>query len=221
MASSRRVVRSPSHPALAGEPEPITTLRWYLVSVPKPETVDQYLASLPDDRRSALAAVRAVIRDNLPEGYEEGIQYGMIGYYVPHAIYPAGYHANPKEPLPFVSLASQKSHMALYLMCVAGDADLQRWFADEHAKTGKKLDMGKSCVRFKKLDDLPLELVGRTVARVSVAEYVARARVMAPAKPKAKAPAKKVAAKAKAKASAKKVAAKPKAKATARKAAKR
>jgi hypothetical protein len=189
--------------------------------MPKAETVDQYLASLPDDRRSAIAAVRAVIRDNLPEGYEEGIQYGMIGYYVPHAIYPAGYHANPKEPLPFVALGSQKSHMALYLMCVAGDADLQRWFAAEHAKTGKKLDMGKSCVRFKKLDDLPLDLVGRTVARVPVAEYVARAQAMAPAKPKAKAPAKKVAAKPKAKATVKRPKVAAKAKAPAKKAAKR
>jgi hypothetical protein len=166
--------------------------------MPKAETVDAYLASLPDDRRAAIAAVRAVILENLPEGYEEGIQYGMIGYYVPHAIHPAGYHANPKEPLPFVSLASQKSHMALYLMCVGGDADVQRWFEGEYRKSGKKLDMGKACVRFKKLDDLPLDLVGRTVARVPVAAYVARVEAMvgerskAPKKaPKVKATAKK------------------------------
>lgn len=142
--------------------------------VPSAKTVDEYLASLPQERRAALASVRAVILANLPEGYEEGLQYGMIGYHVPRSIYPAGYHASPQDPLPFVSLGSQKSHMALYLMCVYGDADLSRWFVEEYRKTGKKLDMGKSCVRFKKLEDLPLELVGRTVARVPVAAYVAR-----------------------------------------------
>jgi len=136
--------------------------------------VDEYVARLPEDRRAALSAVRKVIRKNLPKGYEEGIQYGMIGYYVPHSIYPAGYHANPKEPLPFLGLASQKSHMAVYLMCVHQDAALGKWFAAEYRKTGKKLNMGKSCLRFKRLDDLPLELIGATVARVPVADYVAR-----------------------------------------------
>lgn len=89
----------------------------------KPTPVDQYLASLPEDRRAAISAVRDVILENLGEGYEEGIQYGMIGYYVPHAVYPAGYHADPKQPLPFASLASQKSHMAVYLMCVYGQPE--------------------------------------------------------------------------------------------------
>jgi hypothetical protein len=136
--------------------------------------VDEYLARLPEDRRAALSALRKVIKKNLPKGYEEGIQYGMIGYYVPHSIYPAGYHTNPKEPLPFLSLASQKSHMAVYLMCVYQDAALNTWFAAEYKKTGKKLDMGKSCLRFKKLDDVPVELIGATVARVPVADFVAR-----------------------------------------------
>src|SRR5579862_4739188 len=117
--------------------------------MPKAATVDAYLASLPADRRDAIAKVRAVIRENLPAGYEEGIQYGIIGYYVPHSLHPAGYHANPKEPLPFAHLGSKKSHMALYLGCVYGDDELRRWFEDEYRKSGKKLDMGKSCVRFK------------------------------------------------------------------------
>ncbi len=182
--------------------------------MPGAATVDAYLASLPDDRRAALASVRAVIRDNLPEGYEEGIQYGMIGYYVPHSIHPAGYHANPKEPLPFVCLGSQKSHMALYLMCAYGDPELERWFLDEHRKTGKKLDMGKSCLRFKKLDDLPLDLVGRLVARVPLAEYVARAGGKPAASGKKAASGSKVTAKAKA-------AAKPKIAAKARATAKK
>ena len=92
----------------------------------KATTVDQYLASLPEDRRAALSAVRDVIRKNLDGDYEEGMQYGMIGYYVPHAVFPAGYHADPKQPLPFASLASQKNHMAVYLMCVYGQPDQEQ-----------------------------------------------------------------------------------------------
>jgi hypothetical protein len=140
----------------------------------KPATVAEYLATLPADRREALEAVRKVILKNLPKGYEEGIQYGMIGYYVPHAIYPAGYPANPKEPLPFASLGSQKSHMALYLMCVYGDTETARAFREAYLATGKKLDMGKSCVRFKKLEDLPLDVIGKTIKRVPVKTYCAR-----------------------------------------------
>jgi hypothetical protein len=191
--------------------------------MPSARTVDEYLASLPPDRRAAISAVRDVILRNLPAGYEEGILYGMIGYYVPHKLYPAGDHVDPKLPLGFANLGSQKSHMALYLMCVYGDAELSRWFAEEYKKAGKKLDMGKACVRFKKLDDLPLDLVGRTVARVPVAAYVAKVEAMlaaererkAAGKPRAKAAAKpKATAKAKAGAKTKgKAVAKPKAKA--------
>lgn len=137
-------------------------------------TVKDYLASLPEDRRAAISAVRDVIRKNLPEGYEEGMQCGMIGYYVPHRIFPAGYHCNPKEPLPYASLGSQKNHMAVYLMCVYGDEATREWFEKEYRASGKKLDMGKSCVRFKKLDDLPLEVIGKAIARVPVAKYIAR-----------------------------------------------
>ena len=142
--------------------------------ISKARTVDEYLDELAADRRAAIQAVRQVILKNLGEGYEEGMQYGMIGYYVPHGIYPAGYHCDPKQPLPFASLASQKNHMAVYLMCLYGGADQEAWFRQEWAKTGKKLDMGKSCIRFKKLEDLPLELIGKSIARVPVKTFIAR-----------------------------------------------
>lgn len=139
----------------------------------KARTVQEYLAGLAPDRRAALQAVREVLLKNLDKGYEEGIQYGMIGYYVPHHIYPPGYHCDPKQPLPFAGLASQKNHMALYLMCVYGRPELEAWFRKEWGKSGKKLDMGKSCVRFKQLEDLPLDVIGRAVACVPVKAFVA------------------------------------------------
>lgn len=138
----------------------------------KAKTVAQYLKELPPDRREAIAAVRKVILDNLPKGYEEGMTYGMIGYYVPHSIYPAGYHCDPSQPLPFANLASQKNYMSVYMMTVYGKNE--EWFRAEYKKTGKKLDMGKCCVRFKKLDDLPLDLIGRAIAKVSVKEHIAQ-----------------------------------------------
>lgn len=137
------------------------------------ETVEQYLAALPAERREAIQAVRDVILKNLDKDYAEGIQYGMIGYFVPHRVYPPGYRCDPKQPLPFANLASQKNHMSLYLTCVYSNPELQAWFRSEWAKTGKKLDMGKACVRFKKLDDLPLELIGRMIARVPVRKLIA------------------------------------------------
>jgi hypothetical protein len=130
------------------------------------KTVQEYLAGLPDDRRQAIAAVRRVILDNLDGEYEEGMQYGMIGYYVPHRIYPAGYHCDPRQPLPFAGLASQKNHMAFYAMCLYGSSAHQKWFAEAWKKTGKKLDMGKSCIRFRKLEDLALEVIGEMIRRV-------------------------------------------------------
>jgi hypothetical protein len=135
-------------------------------------TVDEYLANLPQDRREALQAVRKVILKNLDKDYEEGIQYGMIGYYVPHRVFPPGYHCDPKQPLPFASVASQKNHMAVYLMCTYGSREEDKWFRDAWAKTGKKLDMGKSCVRFKKLSDLPLEVIGEAIKRVPAKRYI-------------------------------------------------
>ena len=135
-------------------------------------TVKAYLAALPEDRRRAIEAVRKVILDNLDEGYEEGIQYGMIGYYVPHRLYPAGYHCDPKQPLPFAALASQKGYMSLYLMCIYGHDKLRAWFEQAWTKAGKKLNMGKSCVRFKKLDDLALDVIGEAIRQVPTRKYI-------------------------------------------------
>ena len=137
-------------------------------------TVDEYLKSLPADRREAISAVRKVILANLPEGYEECMSYGMIGYVVPHRIYPKGYHCDPSLPLPFANLASQKNHMALYLMNCYVDKATEHWFRKAWLATGKKLDMGKSCVRFKKLEDVSLEVIGQLIARVPVKKYIAR-----------------------------------------------
>jgi len=137
----------------------------------KATTVQQYLADLPADRRSAIESVRAVILKNLDPVFEEGMQYGMIGYFVPHRVYPPGYHCNPKQPLPFAALASQKNHMSLYLGCVYGP-ERERTFREAWAKTGKKLDMGKACVRFKKLDDLALDVVGESIRRVSALGFI-------------------------------------------------
>jgi hypothetical protein len=138
----------------------------------KATTADQYLASLPEDRRAAISAMRNVILENLDDGYEEGMQYGMIGYYVPHKVFPAGYHCDPKQPLPFASLASQKSHMAIYLMCIYGQPEQEKWFREAWAKTGKKLDMGKSCVRFKKVEDLPLDVGAEVVGRTPMEDWI-------------------------------------------------
>ena len=137
------------------------------------KTVNQYLAELPEDRREAVTALRKVILKNLPKGFEEGMSYGMIGYHVPHSIYPAGYHCDPKQPLPFAGLASQKNHMAFYLMCVYSEPDYEMWFREAWAKSGKKLDMGKSCIRFKKLEDVPLDVVGAAIKKTPVKKWIA------------------------------------------------
>ena len=138
----------------------------------KATTVEQYLAELSDDRREALTAVRATSLKNLPKGYDEGMQYGMIGYFVPHSVYPPGYHCDPKQPVPFAGLASQKNHMAIYLMCIYSDSDHEAWFRDAWTRTGRKLDMGKSCVRFRKIDDVPLKVIGQAIRRVSVKKFI-------------------------------------------------
>jgi hypothetical protein len=138
----------------------------------KAATVQEYLAELTPERRAAIEAVRQVILKNLDNDFEEGIQYGMIGYYVPHRVYPAGYHCDPRQPLPFAALASQKNYMSLYLMCVYGDSNHANWFKEAWAKTGKKLDMGKSCIRFKKVEDLALDVIAEAVKRVPAKKYV-------------------------------------------------
>ena len=135
-------------------------------------SVTDYLAALPADRQAALKAVRAVIRKHLPKGFAEQMQYGMIGYVVPHKLYPAGYHCKPEEPLPFAGLASQKNYMSLYLMSVYFSPTLLTWLKEQFVLKGKKLDMGKSCLRFKKLEDLPLDVIGELIARVPVADYI-------------------------------------------------
>lgn len=138
----------------------------------KAKTVSQYIAELPADRRKAIEGVRAVIRKHLPKGYEEIMQYGMIGYAVPLSIYPAGYHCKKDEPLPFLSLASQKNNMALHMFCLYVDEKDKARFQKEYKASGKKLDMGKSCIRFKKPEDLALDVIGKTIARMPVKKHI-------------------------------------------------
>jgi uncharacterized protein YdhG (YjbR/CyaY superfamily) len=136
-------------------------------------TVSEYLDNIPEDRREAFNQLREAIITNLPEGFEECINYGMIGYVVPHSIYPNGYHCDPKLPLPFMNIASQKNFIAFYHMGIYGNSDLMNWFVGEFPKYSKaKLDMGKSCVRFKKMSDIPYELIGELVRKMSVADWV-------------------------------------------------
>ena len=137
-------------------------------------TVEQYLAALPQDRREALNAVREVIRKNLDSNIHEGMQYGVIGYFIPHSVFPAGYHCNPKEPLPYMGLGSGKSHMSLHLMCVYGDKATRAAFEAAWKKSGKKLDMGAACLRFKKLEDLALDAIAQVVRSVSAQKYIER-----------------------------------------------
>ena len=133
------------------------------------QTVAQYIKELEPDRRKVISSVRKVILENLPEGYEESMQFGMIGYSIPLDRYPKTYNG---KSLCFAGLASQKNHMALYLMSVYGDKKTKQWFVNEYKTTGKKLDMGKSCVRFKKIEDISLDIIGKAIARTSVEDYI-------------------------------------------------
>jgi hypothetical protein len=139
----------------------------------KAKTVAEYIASLPSDQREVLAAVRTVILANLDGGYQETMQYGMVGYSVPHSRYPAGYHCDPKQPLPFAALAAQKNSFSLHLMGLYMNPAELKWFTQAWKATGKKLDMGKACVRFKKLDDVALDVVGEAFRRVSADAWIA------------------------------------------------
>jgi len=132
-------------------------------------TVEGYLAELTPDRRESIAAVRDVVRLHLPPGYVETMQHGMIAYVIPLQAYPVTYNG---QPLVYAQLASQKASMSLYLMNVYGDKGTERWFAEQYRAAGMKLDMGKSCVRFKKLEDLPMDVIGRAIARTPVAEFI-------------------------------------------------
>lgn len=138
--------------------------------MPHITTVEQYLASLPTDRRTALAQVRDTINRRLPAGYQETYQYNLISWIVPASRLGATYNG---QPLALACLGSQKRHMALYLMCVYGSSELGAWFRDAYRATGKKLDMGKSCLRFTSIDALALDVVGEAIARVPVDAYVA------------------------------------------------
>lgn len=139
----------------------------------KATSVAQYLKELPEDRRTAITAIRKVIRSSIDAGIEEIMSYGMIGYHVPLRIYPDGYHCNPEMPLPYISLASQKNYMAIYMMGLYMDPDDTAWFTAAWRAAGKKLDMGKSCVRFKKLEDVPLEVVAAAIKRMPSKRYIA------------------------------------------------
>ncbi len=135
-------------------------------------TVKDYLAELEPERRRAISAVRRQIRASLPKGYKEVMGYGMISYVVPLKLYPAGYLNDPTVPLPYVSLASQKRHMAVYMMGLYGNVGLNEWFEKAYKATGKRFDMGKCCVRFRTLDDLPLDLIGEAVAKVTPQQMI-------------------------------------------------
>lgn len=140
----------------------------------KAPTVDAYISEIPEDRQQAMNELRKVIKKNLPKGFQECMNYGMIGWVVPHSKYPAGYHCNPKDPLPFMGLASQKNSINFYHMGIYSDPKLLKWFTEAHAKASpKKLDMGKSCVRYKKPEDIPFKLIGELVSKISPDEWIA------------------------------------------------
>lgn len=138
----------------------------------KATTVEDYISELDSDRQESIAAVRKIILKNIDPAFQEQMQYGMIGYSVPHSIYPPGYHCDPKQPLPFAALASQKNYMSLYLISAYNDTEFDSWIRDAFEKLGKKLDMGKCCIRFKKLSDLPLDVVAEAFRRVRCDQFV-------------------------------------------------
>ncbi|KAA3626442.1 MAG: DUF1801 domain-containing protein [Bacteroidetes bacterium] len=136
-------------------------------------TPEEYIEQIPEERKAAFNKLRQTVLDNLPEGFEEGMNYGMIGYYIPHSVYPKGYHVDPKLPLPFLNIANQKNFVGFYHMGIYANPELLEWFKTEypnHMKT--KLDMGKSCIRFKKPDQMPFELLGELIKRMSAKEWI-------------------------------------------------
>ena len=136
-------------------------------------TVDKYINSVPEDRKAAVTELRNAILKNIPKGFSEQISYGMAGYVVPHSLYPAGYHCDPKLPLPFLGFASQKNFIAVYHMGIYADPKLLEWFTTEYPKHAKnKLDMGKSCIRFKKPDQIPFKLIGDLAAKMTPQDWI-------------------------------------------------
>lgn len=147
----------------------------------KSTTPESYLATLPEDRRAIITAIRDTIRAHLPPGIEESMQYGMLGWSVSRDVYPPGYHCDPKQNVPYVSLANQKNNVSLYLFCMYTDAELTGWFQQEAQQRGFKLDMGKSCVRFKRLGDVPLDLLAETIQKMPTDAFLARYIAQIPA----------------------------------------
>ena len=139
----------------------------------KAATPEEYLTKIPEERVETMEKLRKTILDHLPKGFEEGMNYGMIGYYVPQSIYPDGYHCTPELPLPFANIASQKNFIGFYHMGLYAKPELHQWFVEEYAKRCKyKLDMGKSCVRFKRMDDIPYDLIGELMQKMTVDEWI-------------------------------------------------
>lgn len=139
----------------------------------KATTIEEYFDALPEERKEVMQKLHSVITENLDRDFSAGMSYGMIGYAVPHSIYPNGYHCDPKQPLPFMGLASQKNFVALYHMAVYANKELYDWFVSEYPKYCKtKLDMGKSCIRFKKMEDIPFDLIASLTKKVTASEWI-------------------------------------------------
>lgn len=138
------------------------------------KTVIEYLSTMPEERIEPMDKLYKAIKKNIPKGFAEGISYGMLGWSIPHSLYPAGYHCNPEQPLPFMNIASQKNFIAVYHMGIYSDAELLKWFTDEYPKhCRRKLDMGKSCIRFKHMDDIPYGLMGELASKITPREWIA------------------------------------------------
>lgn len=136
-------------------------------------TVDEYLDLVPEDRKATFNQLRNVILENIPKGFKEVMSYGMIGYSVPHEIYPDGYHCDPKIPLPFLSIANQKNFIGFYHLGIYANEELSKWFVEEYKKRAKyKLDMGKSCIRLKRMDDIPFDLIAELLQKISAEDWI-------------------------------------------------
>lgn len=137
------------------------------------ETPEEYLEKLPEERKAPVSQLRETVKKHLPEGFEECINYKMLGYVVPHSLYPNGYHCDPKLPLPFINIASQKNFVALYHMGIYANPPLYDWFVKEYPKhVSTKLDMGKSCIRFKKMDQIPFDLIGQLCEKMTPQDWI-------------------------------------------------
>ena len=137
------------------------------------KTIEEYLSKIPEERKPAMNKLWETIKKNIPEGFTEELNYGLPGFVVPHSLYPDGYHCDPKQPLPFINIASQKNFIAFYHMGVYSNPDLLKWFTENYPKHSQtKLDMGKSCIRFKKIDQIPFELIGELASKITVGDWI-------------------------------------------------